>query len=82
MEYVVREDSIDLLNFSTRVLNRLKSMKMMTIGDYLDYPEDSWITSKTLERKASMSFWRRRNSSCKGDIRFLSWLMGSRLRGK
>ena len=52
MEYVMREDSIDLLNFSTRVSNRLKSMKMMTIGDYLNYPEDSWITIKNLGKKS------------------------------
>lgn len=52
MEYVVREDSIDLLNFSTRVSNWLKSMKMMTIGDYLNYPEDSWITIKNLGKKS------------------------------
>lgn len=52
MEYVVREDPIDLLRFSTRVSNRLKSMKLMTIGDYLDYPEDDWIKIKNLGIKS------------------------------
>ena len=38
MKYIVRDDLIDVLDFSVRTYNSLRRTGIHTVGDFLDYP--------------------------------------------
>lgn len=53
MQYVAREDSIDLLPFPGRVRNRLRRAGIHTVGQLLDYPKDQLQSLKNMGQKGS-----------------------------
>ena len=48
MKYVTREDDISVLQMSVRVTNCMNRVKLHTVGEFLDYPEDQFLDIRNL----------------------------------
>lgn len=48
MKYVTREDDITVLQMSVRVTNCMNRVKLHTVGEFLDYPEDQFLDIRNL----------------------------------
>lgn len=48
MKYVTREDDISVLQMSVRVTNCMNRVKLHTVGEFLDYPEDQFLDIRSL----------------------------------
>ena len=52
MKYIVRDDLIDVLDFSVRTYNSLRRTGIHTVGDFLDYPIDKFKEIRNLGHKS------------------------------
>ncbi|MBQ7930181.1 MAG: hypothetical protein IJ334_04100, partial [Clostridia bacterium] len=51
MQYIIREDSIDILPLSKRAANCAHRIGVQTIGEFLDITEEEWINTRNLGQK-------------------------------
>ena len=52
MQYITREDSIELLHLTTRTHNCLRRADIHTIGHLLDYPAEAWLELRNMGQKS------------------------------
>ena len=67
MKWITRDDSISVLNMSVRVNNCFNRIKLLTVGDFLDYPEDEFVYIRNIGKTSLEEILRMRKELREND---------------